>query len=365
MLEGQVRIPSGCAISGIIDKTGKRMSGEAIIKSISVMHERSNGLGGGFAAYGIYPEYKDYYAFHIFYDSVTAKKSCEEFLDRHFDIINLSKIPTRKVKGITDEPLIWRYFVTPLTTKLVDSQLDEREYVVKCVFRINTSIQGAYVFSSGKNMGVFKAVGFPEDVGRFYRLEEYEGYCFTAHGRYPTNTPGWWGGAHPFALLDYSVVHNGEISSYDANRRAIEMYGYKCTLMTDTEVITYIIDYLHRKIGLTMEEISSVIAAPFWQTINRMEPEKRKMHEYLRNAFSAQLITGPFSIIVGFEGGIMALNDRLKLRSMVVGEKGDKVYIASEEAAIRIIEPDLDKVWSPSGGEPVIVHVSGGVKNGG
>jgi len=365
MLEGQVRIPSGCAISGIIDKTGKRMSGEAIIKSISVMHERSNGLGGGFAAYGIYPEYKDYYAFHIFYDNVIAKKSCEEFLERHFDIINLSKIPTRKVKSITDEPLIWRYFVTPLATKLADSQLDEHEYVAKCVFRVNTRIQGAYVFSCGKNMGVFKAVGFPEDVGRFYRLEEYEGYCFTAHGRYPTNTPGWWGGAHPFALLNYSVVHNGEISSYDANRRVIEMYGYKCTLMTDTEVITYIIDYLHRKIGLTMEEISSVIAAPFWQTINRMEPEKRKMHEYLRNAFSAQLITGPFSIIVGFEGGIMALNDRLKLRSMVVGEKGDKVYIASEEAAIRIIEPDLDKVWSPSGGEPVIVHVSGGVKNGG
>lgn len=31
----------------------------------------------------------------------------------------------------------------------------------------------------------------------------------------------------------------------------------------------------------------------------------------------------------------MALNDRLKLRSMVVGEKDDKVFIASEEAAIR------------------------------
>ena len=51
-------------------------------------------------------------------------------------------------------------------------------------------------------MGVFKAVGYPEDVGAFYRLEEYAGYCWTAHGRYPTNTPGWWGGAHPFALLD-------------------------------------------------------------------------------------------------------------------------------------------------------------------
>jgi len=360
MREGQFRNPSGCAISGIFSKTGRRFSGEKIIKSITVMHERSNGLGGGFAGYGIYPEYKDFYAFHMFYDSMTAKKESEEFLERHFDIINLSKIPTRKVPQITDEPLIWRYFVTPLPTKLAESQLDEREFVAKCVFKINTTIKGAYIFSSGKNMGVFKAVGFPEDVGRFYRLEEYEGYCFTAHGRYPTNTPGWWGGAHPFALLDYSVVHNGEISSYDANRRAIEMYGYKCTLKTDTEVITYIIDYLHRKKGLTLNEICSVIAAPFWSTIENKPPEEKETLTYLRNAFASQLITGPFSIIVGFEGGMMALNDRLKLRSMVVGEKDDMVYIASEEAAIRIVESDLDRVWSPKGGEGVIVMLEGG-----
>ena len=353
--EGQVRIPSGCAISGIFSKSGKKMTGEDIITSIEVMHDRSNGLGGGFAAYGIYPEYKDYYAFHVFYDNTACKHECEKFLEEHFDIINLSKIPTRKIPEITDEPLIWRYFVTPLHTKLAESQLDEREFVVKCVFRINTSITGAYVFSSGKNMGVFKAVGFPEDVGRFYRLEEYEGYCFTAHGRYPTNTPGWWGGAHPFALLDYSVVHNGEISSYDTNRRAIEMYGYKCTLQTDTEVITYIIDYLHRRKGLSFEEVAKVIAAPFWQTIEKMPKDERELAEYLRDNFSSQLITGPFSILVGFEGGLMALNDRLKLRSMVVGEKDDMVYIACEECAIRIIQPELDNIWSPKGGEPVIV----------
>jgi glutamate synthase domain-containing protein 1 len=335
------------------------MSGEAIIQSIAVMHDRSNGLGGGFAAYGIYPDYKDYYALHVFYDNIPTKKECEEFLERHFDIINLSKIPVRKMKEITDEPLMWRYFVTPLPTKLAQSQLSEREFVAKCVFRVNTKINGAYVFSSGKNMGVFKAVGFPEDVGRFYRLEEYEGYCFTAHGRYPTNTPGWWGGAHPFALLDYSVVHNGEISSYDANRRAIEMYGYKCTLQTDTEVIAYIIDYLHRKKGLAFDEIASVIAAPFWQTIARQTAEEKERHEYLRIMFSAQLITGPFSILVGFEGGLMALNDRLKLRSMVVGEKEDIVYIASEEAAIRIIEPNLENVWAPKGGQPVIINIKG------
>ena len=126
MKEGQIRIPSGCAISGIIDRSGKRMSGEKVIRSIAVMHDRSNGLGGGFAAYGIYPEYKDLYALHVFYDHAEAKRDCEIFLERHFDIVNLSKIPTRKMKEITDEPLIWRYFVTPLPTKLSESQLDER-----------------------------------------------------------------------------------------------------------------------------------------------------------------------------------------------------------------------------------------------
>lgn len=359
--EGTVRIPSGCAISGLISREGRRINGSEIVKSISYMHERSNGLGGGFAGYGIYPEYKDLYAFHVFYEDNASREETEKFLDRHFDVVNLSRIPTRKHKNITDEPLIWRYFVAPLPTKLAASQLDEKEFIVKCVINVNTHIDGAYIFSCGKNMGVFKAVGYPEDVGEFYRLEEYEGYSWTAHGRYPTNTPGWWGGAHPFALLDYSIVHNGEISSYDANKRFIEMFGYKCNLLTDTEVITYIFDYLNRNQGLPLEDIASVVAAPFWSEIEDMPSEQKEKLKLLRGMFSSLLITGPFSIILGFDGGIMALNDRLKLRSMVVGEKKDVVYIASEEAAIRAICPDVENVWSPKGGEPVIVKVNGGV----
>ena len=360
--EGQVRIPAGCAISGVISKSGAGICGSEIVRSIATMHDRSNGLGGGFAGYGIYPQYKDYYAFHIFYNDTAARKACEDFLEEHFDIVNLSKIPTRKIPSIVNEPLIWRYFVRPLHTKLEASQLDEQEFTSQCVIRINSGIEGAFVFSSGKNMGVFKAVGYPEDVGEFYRLDEYEGYCWTAHGRYPTNTPGWWGGAHPFSLLDLSVVHNGEISSYDANRRWIEMYGYKCTLLTDTEVITYIIDFLVRKKQLTYEEMASVIAAPFWSAIDKYPEAERKRLTYLRSMFSSLLITGPFSILVGFTGGLMALNDRLKLRSMVIGEKGDRVYIASEECAIRVLEPELDRLWSPKGGQPVIIHSKGGVQ---
>ncbi|QEY35778.1 hypothetical protein FL966_12285 [Caproiciproducens galactitolivorans] len=360
-LEGDVRIPSGCAISGIFSRSGKKLNGEAIIRSISTMHDRSNGLGGGFAAYGIYPRNKDLYAIHVFYDSVRAKEECEKEIMANFDVTVAEKIPTRKMPIITDEPAIWRYFGIPFEKLLKDTQLDEREFVARCVVKINTQIKGAYVFSSGKNMGVFKAVGFPEDVGRYYCLDKYEGYCWTAHGRYPTNTPGWWGGAHPFAMLDYSVVHNGEISSYDANRRFIEMFGYKCTLLTDTEVITYIIDYLNRKQHLTLHEVADVIAAPFWSEIDRLPQKEKERFTYLRNVYSSLLITGPFSILLGFSGGMMALNDRLKLRSMVVAEKGGMTYVASEECAIRAIEPNLDKIWSPKGGEPVIVTLNKGV----
>ena len=178
------------------------------------MHDRSNGLGGGFAGYGIYPEMKDFYALHFFFDNRDARKDCEAFLKEGFEIVKAEIIATRRSPKIKDEPFIWRYFVAPLKSTVLALQIDEDEFVVRAVTRINTEKKGAYVFSCGKNMGIFKAVGYPEDVADFYRLEEYSGYSWTAHGRYPTNTPGWWGGAHPFGLLDYSVVHNGEISSY-------------------------------------------------------------------------------------------------------------------------------------------------------
>ena len=120
-------------------------------------------------------------------------------------------------------------------------------------------------------------------------------------------------------------------------------------------------DYLIRIQGLTLSEAANVVAAPFWSTIEReRDPYEQRKHVYLRTMFPSLLITGPFSIVLGFTGGLMALNDRLKLRSMVVGEKGDLVYIASEEAAIRTMEPNVENIWAPSGGEPVIVQVKEG-----
>ena len=41
----------------------------------------------------------------------------------------------------------------------------------------------------------------------------------------------------------------------------------------------------------------------------------------------------------------------------MAAEKDDMVYFASEESAIRIIEPEPDRNWHPKGGEPVIVKL--------
>jgi len=346
------RVASACGIVGIMSQKGKRFSGESIIKSIACMRERANGLGGGFAGYGIYPEFPEHYAFHLMYESEKSKKITEEYLHQNFIIEKDEAIPVQEIPEIKRNPLLWRYFLKP---NIKNYDLSEEDFVVKCVMFINTQIEDAFVSSSGKNMGIFKGVGYPEDIGRFFKLEDYSGYIWTAHGRFPTNTVGWWGGAHPFGLLDWSVVHNGEISSYGINKRYLENFGYHCTLFTDTEVITYLFDLLHRKHNLSFEVIANILAAPFWSDIEREKNlERKNFLETLRIIYGSALLNGPFAVIVANRNIMIGLNDRIKLRPLVCAVKDDFLYIASEESAIREICKNPDKVWMPKAGEPTI-----------
>jgi glutamate synthase domain-containing protein 1 len=345
----------GCAISGIMSEAGERFSGDVVIKSIAVMHDRSNGLGGGFAAYGIYPDYKDYYAIHIMYDSLDDRQNAEQVIHNWTRIYEDESIPNRPSPVIRMRPLLHRYFVQ------VRDEVRERfceqtddDLIVDMVMEINAKIKGAFVFSSGKNMGVFKGVGYPEDIGEFYRLDEYKGYIWTSHGRFPTNTSGWWGGAHPFSLLDWSVVHNGEISSYGINKRYLDNFGYLCSLYTDTEVIAYLFDLLVRKHGLPFEAACMAMAPPFWSQIQHMPPERAELARTLRIIYSGALLNGPFSVLVGHRAGMVGFNDRTKLRPMVAARKDDFVYAASEEAAIREVCSKPDKIWHAVGGLPII-----------
>ncbi|RKY85549.1 hypothetical protein DRQ11_09770 [candidate division KSB1 bacterium] len=351
--------PSGCALSGILNRRGELFSGTHILDSIAQMHDRSNGLGGGFAAYGIYPEYRDFYALHMLYENKDSRDITENFLKKNFYIEIEERIPTRSTRAIYNPPILWRYFIKPMAHRVEEERGSEEDFMVKCVMEVNENIDGAYVISSGQNMGVFKGVGFPEDIGEFYRLDDYQAYLWIAHGRFPTNTPGWWGGAHPFGLLNWTIVHNGEVSSYGTNRRYLEMFNYRCTLQTDTEVIAYAIDLLLRKFGLPIELMCKVLAPPLWKNIDLLPPEDAEVLKTLRILYGDLLMNGPFSIILGFENGMVALNDRIKLRPLVAAEKGEFLYIASEESAISAICSQPDRIWYPKGGEPVIGYVEG------
>ena len=357
--ESPFKIHGGCGLMGICDESGTRFSGSVAIEAMAVQHDRGNGLGGGFAGYGIYPEFPDHFAFHMMYHDVAGKEAAEAVFDEYFQVDLAEPMPTRPVKGITDAPLLWRYFLQPYPAKIEASGLTAEDYVVHVVMLINSTIDGAFVASSGKNMGAFKGVGYPEEIGHYFLLEEYEGHTWVGHNRFPTNTPGWWGGAHPFTLLDWSIVHNGEISSYGINSRYLEQFGYKCTLGTDTEVAAYLFDLLLRRHKLPLELACKALAPELWEAIDRMPEEQRALQTSLRAIYGPGMLNGPFAIVLGFNGGMVALNDRIKLRPLIAARKGTVLCVASEESAIRQIIPNPDAVWAPKAGEPVIARIKG------
>ncbi|HOU69995.1 MAG TPA: glutamine amidotransferase family protein [Methanothrix sp.] len=349
-----------CSIFGAMNQGGERFNAAGVMKAIANMHVRGNGLGGGFAAYGIYPQYKDYYAFHLMFtgkskqDRLEAKAELEALLCHKFEVVYDEEIPHEDESTMIDPPLVWRYFLLP-HKRGEEEALSDEEYIVSKIMQVNTKIENAYVFSSGKNMGCFKGVGYPEEIGRYFMLDRlYEAYTWTVHGRFPTNTQAWWGGAHPFSLLDTSIVHNGEISSYGTNRWYLEMYGYACTLQTDTEVIAYAADLLMRRQRLPIDIVAKILAPPIWNAIDRMNQSERKLLTTLRMVYGPLLMNGPFAIIIGQTGRMIGLTDRIRLRPLTAAKRGDMFYLSSEEASIRLISPQLDRVWTPNGGEPVV-----------
>jgi glutamate synthase domain-containing protein 1 len=354
-----------CSIMGITSESGKLFSANQIVRGIKVMNDRCNGLGGGFSAYGLYPEYEDYYALHIFLREFELKDKVEELLKDYVNIYKDEEIETRPVAAIKPEYIPWRFFVD--VPERYEGSSDD--YIINLTMNVN-KIGGALVISSGKNMGVFKATGYPDEVATFYKLENYKAHTWLAHGRYPTNTRGWWGGAHPFSILDWSIVHNGEITSYGTNKRFLELYGYQCNFFTDSEVLAYLWDLLVRRHKLPIELASEVLAPPFWEKIEKMPLNKRKVVEALRITYAPAMVNGPFGIVVATGSGLtgiacentmIGLSDRIKLRPLVCAKNDGCTYIASEESAIRAVCQYPERVWAPAAGKPTVAKVNANV----
>lgn len=157
------------------------------------------------------------------------------------------------------------------------------------------------------------------------------------------------GAAHLFCILDWTVVHNGEISFYGINRRYLRQFGYHYTMQTDTEVVAYVFDLLIRKHNLPLEIVAKVLAPPFCSDIESMQLGEQKLMQAVRQAYCSLLLNVPFTVIVAHHGEMIGVTDRIRLRLLTVGEKSDMLYLSSEESAIRLICPELDRAWVPHG----------------
>ncbi|MGC9360835.1 MAG: hypothetical protein ACP5G7_10775, partial [Anaerolineae bacterium] len=163
------RVHDACGLFGFIDTAGEAHGGAIAVEALCSMRERGNGLGAGYAAYGIYPEHAERYCLHAMCRHRQARQELDEYLRRHFAVVHDEPIPTRETLGILDPPLLWRYFVLPLTAQMGGHS--EADYVVHHVMQINTTLDDAFVVSSGKNMGIFKGVGHPDQIAEYYRKE--------------------------------------------------------------------------------------------------------------------------------------------------------------------------------------------------
>ena len=58
---------------------------------------------------------------------------------------------------------------------------------------------------------------------------------------------------------------------------------------------------------------------------------------------------------------MIGLTDRIKLRPLAAATGNNTLYLSSEEAPVRLVDGDLERVWSPLGGVPVIGRLGEGI----
>jgi glutamate synthase domain-containing protein 1 len=125
-------------------------------------------------------------------------------------------------------------------------------------------------------------------------------------------------------------------------------------MQTDTEVIAYAADLLMRRHGLSPRIAASAFAAPLWHELEVMDKDEQALHRAIRQTYGSVLLNGPFTIIVGRNGEMLGLGDRIRLRPLVAGISGDILYVSSELAPVHLVDPNVEHTWTPMGGEPVI-----------
>ena len=188
------------------------------------------------------------------------------------------------------------------------------------------SIESVEILSIGKSLELIKDLGDAKEVSERYGLDKVNGTHAIGHARMATESGVDIKSAHPFwgyPFSDVSVVHNGQLTNYWNNRRALENKGMRFMSECDSELIAV---YLAEKMrnGATLEE---------------------GMRESLKG------LDGVFTYFVATKDSLGMAKDTMAAKPLVLYESDDLVAMGSEEIAIRSILPQEIETYDPFDGE--------------
>jgi len=182
------------------------------------------------------------------------------------------------------------------------------------------------ILSIGKSLELIKDIGDAKEVCDRYNLDKITGTHGIGHARMATESGVDIKSAHPFwgyPFSDVSVVHNGQLTNYWNNRRALENKGMRFMSECDSELIAVYLAEKMRK-GATLEE---------------------GMKDSLKG------LDGVFTYFVATKNSLGMAKDTMAAKPLVLYESDNLVAMGSEEIAIRSILPQEIDTYDPYDGE--------------
>lgn len=348
----------GCGVLGILAKShAPPIRSDETLTAIECARFRGSKFGAGFTGFKIdaFPEkYVTLRTFVLNNEAYAeARKTLESFAPEGLQIVH--ETPPDFASAST--MATWEAYV-----------LADDEILFNAAMEINARLEAdgvfrARVYSSAKHHVTFKGVGYPSDVAEEYGMLDpaLSARMWIAHTRQPTNSPGaypiW---SHPFSLMEWSIVHNGDVSSFGGNIPFMRSAGVESVVGNDSELICCLIDYLTRVEQLSLPEAALTLTSPYerwWKRIEADEGIDEQRLQQLAMNYVGSHLDGPFAVVAGHADDedvhMLGIIDRLKFRPFVVGEDEDRIYLASEECEIRVLSPNA-AVWGCDPGRYVL-----------
>ena len=385
----KVEAEGGCGVIGAASSVYLRA--KHLLSPLLQMKNRGNGKGGGVAAIGLNPTQlgvsqailDDDYLVQIAYLDPSCRTQLEnEFIRSLLDIHHANRVASIEnysdVKELEVEPpQVWRYFCRVNQTALdafiegnslaeLDRRRAEDEFIFQNTFRINNKFYAAehdrkaFVLSHGRNMLVFKIVGYAQQVIQYYYLDDLEAHIWIGHQRYPTKGKIWHpGGSHPFIGLNEALVHNGDFANYYSITEYLAQRNIVPLFLTDTEVSVLLFDLLNRVYNYPLEYTIEALAPTTERDLEMLPDQKKDTYREIQDTHIHSSPDGPWFFIIGRTDAyrrqyqLLGITDTSMLRPQVFALQEGEAQIgvvASEKQAIdallRSLQSEDSRFWS-------------------